>query len=127
MTGYRCTRNSSGNGSGTDSGNSSGAGSGSGTSSGTATGKVFLHRPSRAKCPQGEIEAIELTGRGTVYSHTTLHAAAEPFEKDLPFQMAIIELAEGPRLTARIEGEPVAIGDSVQAAREADGVWFFTK
>ena len=28
---------------------------------------------------------------------------------------------------ARIEGELVAIGDSVQAAREADGVWFFIK
>ncbi len=117
MTGYRCTQDSSENSSGT----------GSGDGSGTGAGKVFLHRPSRSKCPQGEIEEIELSGRGTVYSHTTLHAAAEPFEKDLPFQMAIIELEEGPRLTARIEGEPAAIGDSVQAAREADGVWFFTK
>ena len=41
--------------------------------------------------------------------------------------MAIIELEEGTRLTARIEDEPVAIGDSVQVTREADGVWFFTK
>ena len=93
----------------------------------TGTGKVFLQPPHSAQCPQGEIEEVVLSGRGTVYSQTTLHAAAEPFEKDLPFQMAIVELEEGPRLTARIEGEPVAIGDSVQAAREADGVWFFTK
>ena len=93
----------------------------------TGTGKVFLQPPNGAQCPQGEIEEVVLSGRGTVYSQTTLHAAAEPFEKDLPFQMAIVELEEGPRLTARIEGELVAIGDSVQAAREADGVWFFTK
>ena len=105
MTGYRCPKNGSG----------------------TGSGKVFLHRPSRAQGPEGEVEEIELSGRGKVYSHTTLHAAAEPFEKDLPFQMAIIELEEGPRLTVRIEGVPVAIGDSVQVAREADGVWFFTK
>ena len=71
-------------------------------------------------------QEIELSCRDTIYSQTTLHMEAEPFEKDLPFQMAIIELEEGPRLTARIEGEPVAIGDSVQVTREADGVWFFT-
>ena len=117
MTGYRCTQDSSGD----------GAGTGSGSRSGSGPGKVFLDRPARGQCPQGQIEEIELSGRGKVYSHTTLHAAAQPFEKDLPFQMAIIELEEGPRLTARIEGAPVAIGDSVQVAREADGVWFFTK
>ena len=93
----------------------------------TGSCKIFLRHPSSAQCPQGEVDQIELSGRGTVYSHTTLHAAAERFEKDLPFQMAIIKLEEGPRLTARIEGAPVAIGDSVQVAREAGGVWFFTK
>ena len=89
------------------------------------TGKVFLHRPDRTRCPQGRIEEIELSGRGKVYSQTTLHAAAAPFEKDLPFQMAIIELEEGPRLTARIEGEPAAIDDQLRAVRESDGIWFF--
>ena len=112
MTGYRCTQDSSGD--------------ASGTGSGSGPGKVFLDRPARGQCPQGRIEEIELSGRGKVYSQTTLHVAAEPFEQDLPFQMAIIELEEGPRLTARIEGDPVAIGDEVRARRETEGVWFFT-
>ena len=72
-----------------------------------------------------------MSGKGTVYSETTLHTAAEPFEKDLPFQIAIIqldaELDQGPRLTARIKGERVAIGDQVQLVRQTEGVSYFSK
>jgi hypothetical protein len=74
-----------------------------------------------------ESEEIDLSGEGTVYSHTTLHAAAQPFEKDLPFQIAIIQLDGGPRLTARIEGEKAEIGDQVHLVRQADGVCYFAK
>jgi len=87
--------------------------------------EIVLHPP--AECPGGGApEAVELCGRGTVYSCTTLHAAAAAFEKDLPFQIAIIELEEGLRLTARIEGPRVGIGDRVRLAGERDGVQFFT-
>lgn len=50
---------------------------------------------------------------GTVYSETTLHAAAERFAAEVPFQIALIDLDGGGRLTARIVGKPVAIGDRV--------------
>jgi len=43
-----------------------------------------------------------------------LHAAAERFEKDLPFQIAIVDLEDGRRLTARITGPAVTIGDAVK-------------
>ena len=49
----------------------------------------------------------------TVYSVTTLHAAAEPFEAELPFQVAIVEMADGRRRAVRIEGPRVVIGDAV--------------
>ena len=62
---------------------------------------------------------------GTVYTCTTLYAAAEPFEKDLPFQIAIVVTNGGQRLTARIEGERVAIGDRVRKTREQGGVACF--
>jgi uncharacterized OB-fold protein len=55
-----------------------------------------------------------------------LHAAAEPFEGDLPFQIAIIQLEEGPRLTVRIEGDRVEIDDEVRFVRERDGAKFFS-
>ena len=65
--------------------------------------------------------------RGTVYTCTTLHAAAEPFEKDLPFQIAIVVSDDGDRMTARIEGERVAIGDRVRKTGERGGITIFAR
>lgn len=87
------------------------------------TGQITLTAP---QVSAAEFEAVTLSGRGTVYSCTTLHAAATPFEKDLPFQIAIIELQEGPRLTARIEGQKVKIGDQVKQIAERNGVQVFS-
>ena len=92
----------------------------------TGCGKAYVTH--QAFCPCGGIEfrAAEAAGRGHVYSCTMLHAAAAAHEADLPFQIAIIELEEGARLTARITGPPVAIGDAVQLTGEREGVHFFT-
>jgi uncharacterized OB-fold protein len=84
-----------------------------------------LEKPDRCGCGSQALEAVELSGKGRVYTCTTLHAAAEPFENDLPFQIAIVELDEGPRLTVRIEGRRVAIEDAVHLVREQDGTRFF--
>ena len=80
-----------------------------------------------AEAPEADWEEIDLSGGGIVYSQTMLHAAAEIFEKDLPFQIAIIELDGGPRLTARIDGDRVEIGDHVHLIRQTDGVSYFSK
>jgi hypothetical protein len=89
-------------------------------------GRVSLEKPDRCRCGSQAFEAVELSGKGKVYTCTTLHAAAEPFEKDLPFQIAIVELDEGPRLTVRIEGRRVAIDDPVHLVREQDSARLFT-
>ena len=60
-----------------------------------------------------------------VYSVTTLHAAAEPFEAETPFQIAIVDVDGGARKTVRIEGPRVAIGDAVVKTGERDGAWVF--
>lgn len=87
------------------------------------SGEITLTPPQSAA---SEFEAVTLSGQGTVYSCTMLQAAATPFEKNLPFQIAIIELEEGPRLTARIQGEPVKIGDTVKQVEEKNGVQVFS-
>ena len=88
-------------------------------------GRVSLEKPDRCRCGSQAFEAVELSGKGRVYTCTTLHAAAEPFEKDLPFQIAIVQLDEGPRLTVRIEGPRVSIDDPVHLVREQNGTRFF--
>jgi uncharacterized OB-fold protein len=69
---------------------------------------------------------------GTVYTETVVHSAPEQFVKDAPYQVAIVTLDEvsataGRRLTARIQGERVKIGDRVTWGEERDGIPFFQK
>ena len=90
-----------------------------------ACGRMYAAAQAFCRCGGREFRAGEAAGRGTVYSCTTLYAAAEAHERDLPFQIAIIELEEGARLTARIGGRSVDVGDAVALAGERDGVYFF--
>ena len=71
--------------------------------------------------------STELGAQVRVYSVTTLYAAAEAFEKDVPFQVAIVEFSDGSRKTVRIQGTDVEIDDEVEARDERDGILFFGK
>jgi uncharacterized OB-fold protein len=64
---------------------------------------------------------------GTVYTETVVHAAPEQFVGDAPYQLAIVSLDGGGRLTVRIAGDHVQIGDKVEFAEERDGIPFFHK
>jgi uncharacterized OB-fold protein len=44
---------------------------------------------------------------------------------DAPYQLAIVSLDGGARLTVRILGERVKIGDKVELAETRDGIEFF--
>ena len=64
---------------------------------------------------------------GTVYTETVVYTAPPAFEKDVPYQVAIVSLDSGGRLTARIKGERVKIGDKVELVETREGVEYFTK
>ena len=64
---------------------------------------------------------------GTIYTETVVHIAPEKFQNDVPYQVAIVVFDDGSRVTARIEGERVAIDDRVVEAEQRDGVCFFRK
>ncbi len=64
---------------------------------------------------------------GTVYTETVVHAAPAQFVADAPYQLAIISLEGGGRITGRILGDRVQIGDRVQLAETRDGISFFRK
>ncbi len=73
------------------------------------------------------MSTMENPGRGTVYTETLIHAAPQQFVADAPYQLAIITLETGGRLTARIAGERVKIGQPVEFAEFRDGIPFFRK
>jgi uncharacterized OB-fold protein len=64
---------------------------------------------------------------GTVYTETVVHLAPPAFAADVPYQTAIVDLESGGRVTARILGERVKIGDGVIQAETRDGVPYFKK
>lgn len=65
----------------------------------------------RALCPtclSSEVTFVRSSGQGIVYTFTATHQNQAPgFREDLPYVMAIVELAEGPRLMTNIVGCPV--------------------
>ncbi len=73
------------------------------------------HFPPRLASPSGGLlEWVESAGVGTVYSTTTVRVRP-PAE---PYNVALIDLAEGARLMSRVEGiaaQDVSIGMPVQA------------
>ena len=81
--------------------------------------KIFF--PPRYICPGcrriGKLEPYKLNGRGKVISYTVTHVAPNGFEDQAPYALAIIELDEGPRLTAQVtdcDSNKVDIGSRVE-------------
>ena len=64
---------------------------------------------------------------GVVYTETVVYMAPPAFEKDVPYQVAIVSLDSGGRVTGRIEGDRVSIDDRVALFDTRDGVAFFRK
>ncbi len=63
-----------------------------------------------------QVELFPLSGKGTIFSFTTVTAPAEPFESFAPYVLALVQLDEGPLVTAQITDldEPPVIGMRVE-------------
>jgi len=64
---------------------------------------------------------------GTVYTETIVHLAPERFAADAPYQVIIVVLDSGGRVTARVDGDRVSIGDRVVEIDNREGVPVFRK
>jgi uncharacterized OB-fold protein len=79
--------------------------------------KIF---PPRDVCPECGQEAKKLysfSGRGEVYSFTTVYDAPAGFEEYAPYTVALVKLEEGPMVTAQLtdlEDNQVEIGTPVE-------------
>ena len=79
--------------------------------------KIF---PPRDVCPNCAGEAktpFTFSGKGEVYSFTTIYDAPEGYEGMTPYTVALIKLAEGPLVTAQltdIDNGKVDIGTPVE-------------
>jgi hypothetical protein len=64
--------------------------------------------PARPRCPDcwsTETKWEKASGRATLYSYGIMHQKLHPaFADDVPYQFAIVELEEGPRLVSNVVG-----------------------
>ncbi len=74
----------------------------------------FYPRPACPHCQGLKLAWAEASGKGEVYSHSTVHRApSEAFKGDVPYVIAIVKTDEGPHLLSRVVGvapEAVKIG-----------------
>jgi uncharacterized OB-fold protein len=66
-------------------------------------------------------------GSGIVYTETVVYSPPEAYVNDVPYQLAIVELEGGRRLTGRIQGDRAQIGDHVSFVEFRNQVPFFRK
>jgi uncharacterized OB-fold protein len=73
----------------------------------------FYPRPFCLRCQSDRVAWADAGGTGEVYAVTTVRMNVIP-ELPPPYQVAIVELDEGPRLLGGISGGDCAIGDRVE-------------
>ena len=77
-------------------------------------GRIYLENAQRCGHCGGELEERPASGRGIVYSFSSVHMGAQGMPT--PYLLALVELEEGGRILARLadddESEP-SIGDKV--------------
>lgn len=79
----------------------------------------YYPRPFCPSCWSEDVTWVEASGRGTVYTYSTVYRNdLPPFNEQLPYVVAIVELEEGPRMMTRLvdtDGVELAVGMPVTA------------
>ncbi len=81
--------------------------------------KIFPPRDICPDCGEDARTLFQFSGRGEVYSHTTVYQAPTGFEEQAPYTIALVKLDEGPMVTAQltdidIGSEDIKIGMPVE-------------
>lgn len=79
--------------------------------------KLFPPRDVCPECSKPAYEPFSFSGNGKVYSHATIYQAPAGFEEFVPYTVALIELEEGPLVTAQltdVDQEEIEIGMPVE-------------
>ena len=73
---------------------------------GACGGYIYYPRPRCPNCLSDNLKWERVSGRGKVYSYTVVRRASSRMFADAPYVLAIVELAEGPRMTTNVVAPP---------------------
>jgi uncharacterized OB-fold protein len=78
----------------------------------------FYQRALCGRCLGAGLEHRPASGRGTIYSFSTVYRPPSPeFKDDVPYTVVLVELAEGPRMISTLVDAPpetVGLGQAVE-------------
>jgi uncharacterized OB-fold protein len=69
-------------------------------------GKLSVNAATCRFCGAEGGESVEISGRGRLLSWTVIRIAPARYAAEVPYAVGLLELAEGPRITARLAGDP---------------------
>lgn len=80
-----------------------------------------------AGCLSSELKPVTVAGVGQVVSFTTIRRAPTQFRDQAPYEVVVVDLQAGPRITGRLAADSIApvIGALVHAVRidRADAIF----
>ncbi len=80
--------------------------------------KIYFPKKHLCECSSTSFDDFQLKGKGKVLTFTEIKSSPEEFSEMTPYCVGIIELEEGPKITAQIADAEVCdlkIGDEVEA------------
>jgi uncharacterized OB-fold protein len=81
----------------------------------------YYPRPFCPKCWSDDVEWLEASGRGTLYTWSVVHAnELPPFGERVPYVAAIVDLEEGPRMMTNVVECPF---DELEVGMAVDAVF----
>ena len=79
----------------------------------------FPISPVCTQCLSDKTEWARLSGRGEVFAKLVYHRAYNPaFKDDVPYNVVMVQLEEGPRMFSNVVGTPndqIKVGDPLEA------------
>jgi len=79
--------------------------------------KLFPPRDVCPECNKPAYEPFTFSGRGEVYSYSTVYQAPDGYHEYVPYTVALVRLEEGPLVTAQltdVDSDQVEIGMPVE-------------
>jgi uncharacterized OB-fold protein len=71
-------------------------------------------------CGAREGEVVPLSGRGRLLSWTVIRVAPPRYAAEAPYAIGVLQLDEGPRLTARLDAPPESLSAGQAVVMAAD-------
>jgi uncharacterized OB-fold protein len=95
----------------------------------TCTKCDSMYTQKKYLCPNCRYDTFfekEVSGKGKVYTYTTIHISSPNYQHLAPYNVVLVELENGLKLTGRMKDE-VDIEDLVELQKKSEGAFIFQK